>query len=219
MRVTRFIVAVAFANAVVYHRPLFAFAAANVDSSSPSGAITLATLFFLLVFATALIFSLLALVSERLVRPLCMVFALCNALDLYFIDTYGVVLDETMMGNVLNTNPAEASEFFHPMLFLYLVLFGALPCWLLSRFPVQRERFRVRAALAFVVLLIGVGCIYASSTTWLWFDKNSSTVGGLTLPWSYVIGSGDFRPQSLACPGRCFLRRAFSPTTGRSSFW
>lgn len=196
-RPATFIVTVALANAVVYHRPLYSFAVANLDSSSPSRAVMLATLLFLAIFATALIFSLLALASERLVKPACMLFALLNALALYFIQTYGVVLDETMMGNVLNTNLAEASEFFHPRLLVYLLVLGALPCWLLSRVRVQRQRLLGRAFLPLVILAVGAGWIYATSTTWLWIDKNSRMLGGMTLPWSYVIGSSRFLTERL----------------------
>ncbi len=194
-RVTVFIVAVAFANAVVYHRPLFSFGAASLDYSSLSGVITLATLFFLVIFVTTLIFSLVALASERLIRPLCVLFALLNALALYFIKTYGVVLDETMMGNVLNTNLAEASEFVHPRMLVYLLFLGALPCWLLVRVRVRRQRLPGRAIFPLAILAVGVGWTYATATTWLWFDKNSQMLGGMTLPWSYVIGASRFMTE------------------------
>ena len=194
---TAFIVAVALANAGLYHRPLYAFALANLDWSSPNGVLTLATLFFLTAFVTALVLSLLALVSPRMIKPLCMILTLCNATALYFIDTYGVVLDETMMGNVFNTNPAEAGEFLHPKLLVYLLLIGALPCWLLSRVQIQEPRRMRRAGFLLVILLIGIGGIYASSTTWLWFDKNSRKLGGMTLPWSYVVNASRYQADRL----------------------
>jgi lipid A ethanolaminephosphotransferase len=191
------IAAVAVANAVLYHRPLYAFAVANLDWSSPNGILTLATLFFLTAFVTTLIFSLLALISQRLIVPLCMIFALCNAIALYFIDSYGVVLDESMMGNVFNTNLEEASELLHPKLLVYLLPFGALPCWLLARVRIQRTRWLRLAAFSVVILLIGVGWIYASSTTWLWFDKNSRKLGGMTLPWAYVVNASRYQADRL----------------------
>ena len=196
-RVAAFIVAVAIANAVLYHRPLYAFALANLELPSFTGALTLATLFFLTTFVTTLIFSLLALVSQRLVMPLCMIFALGNAFALYFINAYGVVLDESMMGNVFNTNFTEAREFFHPRLLVYLLLLGALPCWFLSRVQVRSVRLLQLAAFSSAVLLIGVGWIYASSTTWLWIDKNSRKLGGMTLPWSYVINASRYQADRL----------------------
>lgn len=194
---TAFIAVVALVNAGLYHRPLYAFALASLDWSSPSGVRTLATLFFLIVFVTTLIFSLLALVSQRLLVPLCMILALCNALALYFIESYGVVLDQSMMGNVFNTHWAEASSFFHPRMFVYLVLYGALPCWLLSGIRIQKTPMLRRAGFLFVVLLFGVGWTYASSASWLWVDKNSRKLGGMTLPWSYVINASRYQADRL----------------------
>jgi lipid A ethanolaminephosphotransferase len=188
-RVTGFIVVVALANAILYHGPLYSFALANLDFPSLSGALTLATLFFLATFVTTLILCLLSLVSQRLILPVCMLLALCNALALYFVESYGVVLDKSMMGNVSDTNFSEAYSFLHPKLLVYLLLFGALPCLLLSRVQIRRARVLQRLMMLLVVLLIGASWIYASSTTWLWIDKNSRRLGGMTMPWSYIIGA------------------------------
>lgn len=62
--------AIALVNAVLYHRPLYSYAVANLDFASLSGALTLATLFFLVTFVTTAILSLLSLVSVRLITPL-----------------------------------------------------------------------------------------------------------------------------------------------------
>lgn len=196
-RVTGLIVAVALVNAGLYHKPLYSFAVANLDYSSPSGVLTLATLFFLVTFVTTLIFSLLSLVSLRLIKPLCMLGALCNALALYFVETFGVVLDKSMMGNVFNTDFTEASSFFHTKLLVYLLVLGASPCWLLSRVQIQRTRMLRRVTFLILVLLFGVGWIYASSTTWLWFDKNARKLGGMIMPWSYVINASRYYVDHL----------------------
>lgn len=184
-----FIVAAALANAALYHRPLYSFAVANLDYSSLHGALTLVTLFVLVTFATALILSLLSLVSQRLLKPLCVLAALCNPVALYFVETYGVVLDKSMMGNVFNTNVEEASGLFHPRLLVYLLVLGALPCALLSRVRVQSTPILRRATFLLLVLAIGLGWMYANSKTWLWIDKNARRLGGMTLPWSYVINA------------------------------
>jgi lipid A ethanolaminephosphotransferase len=207
--VSGFIVAVALVNAALYHRPLYSFAVANLDWSTPSGILTLATLFFLTAFVTTLILSLLSLVSQRLIKPVCMLGALCSAFALYFVDTYGVLLDKSMMGNVFNTNFAEASSFFHPKLVVYLLLLGALPCWLLSRVRIQTTGLLRRTKFLFFVLLIGVGWIYASATTWLWIDKNSRRLGGMTMPWSYAInGSRHLVDRLLASRQQTLLPAA-----------
>jgi lipid A ethanolaminephosphotransferase len=188
-RVAGFIVATALVNAGLYHKPLYSFAVANLDYSSPGGALTLVTLFFLVTFVSALILCLVSLISPRLIKQLCMLGALGNALALYFIETFGVVLDKSMMGNLFSATYAEASSFFHAGLLSYLLVLGALPCWLLSRIRIRSSPLLRRATLSILILLTGAGWIYATSITWLWIDKNARQLGGMILPWSYVINA------------------------------
>ncbi|MDI1301311.1 MAG: phosphoethanolamine--lipid A transferase EptA [bacterium] len=209
-RVTTFILVAALFNAILYHRPLYQFAIANLDYSTHGGLLTLATVFFLLVFITTVILALLSLISQHLIKPICILAAPCNALALYFIETYGVVLDKSMMGNVFNTDFAEASSYYSPRLLVYLLVLGVVPCWFLLRVHVQKTRFLQRAAFLFLVLFVGGGWIYAGSKTWLWFDKNASKLGGRMMPWSYVINASRYhvahlmasRTQTLLPPAR-----------------
>jgi len=187
--VPAFIIAVALANAVLYHWPLYSFAAANLDGSAFSAALTLGTLFILVVFVTVLLLALLSLASQALLKPACMVAAPCNALALYFVDAYGVVLDKSMMGNVFSTNLAEAGSLFHPRLLVYLLVLGAWPCWILSRVQVRKIAMPRRVTFLFLTLLAGAGWMYANSRTWLFIDENSRRLGGMTMPWSYVINA------------------------------
>ncbi|MFY9514618.1 MAG: phosphoethanolamine--lipid A transferase EptA [Rubrivivax sp.] len=181
------IIAVALLNAALYHVPLFAFAAARLDALSPGGLLTLATLFVLVAFVTALALASVALVSRRLLKPLCMLGALMNACALYFIQAYGVLLDKTMMGNVLNTDVVEVTTLWHPKLMLYVLALGLGPCLLLA-WVRMRATSRVRlVGLAGLVLVFGLGWIYAASSTWLWIDRHARSIGGLILPWSYTV--------------------------------
>ncbi|MGQ3094097.1 phosphoethanolamine--lipid A transferase EptA [Roseateles sp.] len=181
------IAAVALLNAALYHAPLFAFAAARLDVFSLGGLLTLATLFVVVAFVTALALASVALMSQRLLKPLCMVGALLNAGVLYFIQAYGVLLDKTMMGNVLNTDMVEATSLWHPKLVLYVLALGLGPCLLLAWVRMRPTRRLPLAGFAALVLVFGVGWIYAASSSWLWIDKHARSIGGLILPWSYTI--------------------------------
>ena len=192
------ITAVALLNVVLYHAPLFAFASARLDGLSAGGLLTLATLFVLVAFITALALAALALVSQRLLKPLCMVGAWLNACALYFIQTYGVVLDKTMMGNVLNTDAVEVTTLWHPKLVLYVLALGLLPCLLLARVRLRPARRLRLAGFAGLVLVFGVGWIYAASSSWLWFDKHAKSIGGLILPWSYSINLARYQSSQWA---------------------
>lgn len=192
------IAAIALLNAALYHAPLFAFAVARLDALSLGGMLTLATLFVLVAFVTALALASLALVSRRLLKPLCMVGAVLNACALYFIQAYGALLDKTMMGNVLNTDVAEVTALWHPLLLLYVLALGLGPCLLLAWVRLRAARRLRLAGFAGLVLVFGAGWIYAASSTWLWIDKHAKSIGGLILPWSYTINLARYQTSQWA---------------------
>lgn len=185
-----FILVAALANTALYHLPLFDFATSHLDMTSANGVLTLITALVLVTFVTVLIFGLLSLLSELLIKPLFMAAAIGNSVALYFVQAYGVILDKSMMGNVFNTNLAEASALFHPALLLYVLFLGVLPCALLSRVTVRRTPILRRLAFVGIVLVVGLGWTYANARTSLWFDKYAKRLGGMTMPWSYVGNGG-----------------------------
>ncbi len=192
-----FIALAAALNTLLYHPPLFSFAVGNLDLSSFTGALTLATLLFALCSETVLLLTLLTLISHRILKPFCMLMAMGNAVAVYFVVTYHTVLDETMMGNVQNTDFAESLEYLHPTLIVYLLALGVLPCWLLARVRIRQTPRLQLAAVALGSLLITVIWGLCASRTWLWFDENSQRLGGLVMPWSYVINTGRYVAPKL----------------------
>lgn len=192
------ICAIALLNVVLYHAPLFAFAVARLDALRSGGWLTLATLGVLVALVTALALACVAFVSQRLLKPLCMLGAVVNAGVLYFIQAYGLLLDKTMMGNVLNTDVVEAAALWHPKLLLYVVALGLGPCLLLAWVRMRPTRRRRLAGLAGLVLVFGVGWIYAASSTWLWIDQHARSIGGLILPWSYTVNLARYQASQWA---------------------
>ena len=187
--VIHFITLFSLSNAFLYHRLLFLFAANNLDYTSSNGVLTLLTLFVLVVFVSALFLAITALVSQRMVKPISMLIVCGNAVALYFAETYHVVLDRTMMGNVFNTNLQESAELFHPKLLVYLFVYAILPCLFLLRLNLLKVGPYKRFAYLFMVIFLGMGWSFANAKTWLWIDKNASKLGGMIMPWSYVGNS------------------------------
>ena len=194
---TKFIAVIATFNALLYHLPLFSFTAGNLEIFSFTGILTLITVLVALLSLTALLLALLSLISFRALKPVCMLMAIGNSIAVYFVHTYHVVLDKTMMGNVQNTNFAEAFELFHPTLILYVLVLGVLPAWLLSRVSVEKSRRWHLTAMAFTVLGITVIWSWLASGTWGWIDKHSKQLGGMVMPWSYVINAARYEVPRL----------------------
>lgn len=95
----------------------------------------------------------LALIGFRgLFKPLAVLLVMAAAAAGYFMEAYGIVIDRTMVQNVMETDVAEAAELFDPSLALHLLLFGLLPSLLILRAEI-RYRPLVRELLAKLVLV------------------------------------------------------------------
>ena len=184
-----FILSAAVLNTLLFQRPLFTVALSKLSVLNVGGFLSLASLFVLQFMGTATVLALLALVSRWLLKSVVIVLGFSNAVALYFIDTFGVVLDRTMMSNIFNTNAAEALDLLHPKLLLYVSFLGVLPALLVVKITLTNlSRWKQLLSMVTVVLASSVW-LYANAATWLWLDKNGSQFGGLILPWSYVINS------------------------------
>ena len=114
---------------------------------------------------------------------------LFNALALYFINCYEVLITSEMMGNVFNTRYSEASGYFSLRGILYFVLLGILPCVVLFKTKIDYGKLKqmgitVLASLGAILL---VGVVNLSNT--LWIDRNVPRLGSIILPWSYTVNT------------------------------
>ena len=78
----------------------------------------------------------------------------------YFMDTFGIHIDRTMLVNVMLTDLREASDFFTFRLFRHSVLYIVLPVLILMLVPLRRRAFKQEATRR---LLLGVGCLIVGS--------------------------------------------------------
>ena len=179
-------------NLVLYHLPLFQFATDNLDYKSLDGVLTLTSLVVIILVLNALIFYIILFIAPFIGRVLLVLSVNTNAIAVYFIFTYGVIIDKTMIGNVLNTNYEESSSFLSFGLILYLILLGVIPSILIFKIKIVKVKlktFLAHIGSAFLFVLI---FIYINSSSWLWIDKNSKALGGLVMPWSYIVNTSRF---------------------------
>jgi len=140
----------------------------------------------------AFVFYLIFCLSRLVGKTLLVLFFIGNAVAVYFINTYGVIIDETMIGNIINTDYAEASSFFSFKLILYIVLFGVIPSIYIIKVKVINVALKKFFITSSLTLLFIVIVVFANASNWLWIDKNSKQLGGLAMPWSYVVNTFRF---------------------------
>lgn len=187
IKLSYFALLFSFINLILYHYPFYKFVCSNIDLGSFNGILLLVSLTISAILLNALVFYLILFLLRIVGKWLLALFFIINAIAVYFINTYGVIIDETMIGNVLNTNYEESSSFFSIGLVFYVVLLGILPSLLLFKIKfinVKPKRFLLHFFLTLIVLL---SIAFANASNWLWIDKNSKTLGGLVMPWSYTV--------------------------------
>ncbi|HJW12107.1 MAG TPA: phosphoethanolamine--lipid A transferase [Albitalea sp.] len=94
------------------------------------------------VIVAALTLAATALLAWRwTVKPVIALLLVSAALAAHFMGTYGVVIDPTMMVNVLQTNPSETRDLLSLRLFGSVALLAGLPLWWLWHATLQPARF------------------------------------------------------------------------------
>jgi len=171
---------------------LYDFVATHVDLLTLSGFFIGLSVFVVVFVFNLLLFSLLAIIHPLLLKGFLVVTLPVSAVAFYYLLTYQVILDKNMMGNIFNTRYSEAFDLVTPSLFLYLLLLGAVPCWLLLKVrlvPPERAKVLRNVAIIFPLFLV---FLYLNAASWLWIDKYSKLLGGKILPWAYLINTASY---------------------------
>jgi lipid A ethanolaminephosphotransferase len=71
--------------------------------------------------------------ARRIVKPVLVLFLITAAVCSYFMDSFGVVIDESMIVNAMQTDAREAGELLSVAMLLHVLLFGVVPAVLVAR--------------------------------------------------------------------------------------
>lgn len=189
LKIAHFALFMSFFNFLFFHFPFFLFVFNNVDYKSLNGIVLIISLIILMLVLNAFVFYLFCFLSRYVGKFLLVLFFNINAIAVYFINTYGVIIDKTMVGNILNTNYAESSSFFSIKLIAYILLLGVIPSIFIIQvkiIDVPWKKFLVTSSLTLLFIL---AVVVVNANNLLWVDKNSKTVGALAMPWSYTVNT------------------------------
>ena len=191
-KITKFASIVGLLHLVLFHYPFFKYVVNNIDSTSFGGILLIASLVILVPLLNAWIFLLLINSSRRIAKIVLILFFIINAISVYFINTYGIIIDESMIGNVLNTNYSESSSFFSLKLVGYILFLCLVPSVFIAKaeiikLPIKNILKLSLFALLAIAILVGI-----NAKNLLWIDNNSKQIGGLAMPWSYVVNTSLF---------------------------
>jgi lipid A ethanolaminephosphotransferase len=98
-------------------------------------------------------------------KPVAIAALLISAVCAHFMSAYGVVIDRSMIQNVMETDARETRELLTSGLAFHLLLLGVLPAFVVARLPVRfgslQSEARARGLAALVGLALCVGLVGA----------------------------------------------------------
>ncbi|AZA84760.1 phosphoethanolamine--lipid A transferase EptA [Chryseobacterium lactis] len=192
LKLSSFALLMSFLNFIFFHIPFFSFVFSKVDYKSLNGVAIIISLIILMLVANAFVFYLIFFLSRVVGKFLLVLTFIISSIAVYFINTYSVIIDESMIGNILNTNYEESSNFFSIKLIFYVLFLGILPGIYIIKVKISTDplkKFLITSSLTLLFMLI---VVFANASNWLWIDKNSKTLGGLAMPWSYSVNTSLF---------------------------
>ena len=138
---------------------------------------------------------------RRTVKPLLIFLLIATALGLHFMMSYGAVIDDTMMVNVLQTDPRETRDLLNLRLFLTLSIVAVLPSVLLWRVKVKRLGF-LRQGLRnlwvwLAALVLIVAAVMASFQSFSSLMRNQKHVRFLVNPVNSLYALGQIATKPL----------------------
>jgi len=174
------------------NRPFFAAALHGHEPSAPG---TWGFVVAVAVLLASAHFLMMALVSNRwTLKPVLTVLIVATALVTYYMARFSVYFDATMMRNVLRTDFGEARELLSPALLPHLLLYAALPLFLLWRVRlVNRPPLRallVRLAAMGLAVATGVVALLTAFQPFVSLMRNNHEVRYLITPGSVVWSLG-----------------------------
>ncbi|MCQ2311391.1 MAG: sulfatase-like hydrolase/transferase [Paludibacteraceae bacterium] len=177
-------------NLVLFNIPFMAFIWQHLDMPSfPALCLMIAvTIVFLALHFMA--FYLLLQLLRYVGRVIIALLFFLNGTCVYFICVYHTMMDESMMANVFNTRTSEASAFMTPSLFIGVALLGLLPMLYVLLRKVQPASWKVFGYSCGGSLLISALLVVININQVLWVGEYDTELGGLVMPWSYVVNTG-----------------------------
>lgn len=157
------------------------------------------------VLLAALTFALLSLAAWRgAIKPVAALFLVPAAVGAHFMGSYGVVIDTTMMNNVLQTNPTETRDLLNLRLLASVGVIAALPIvWMWS---LRLRRLGWRAQLGRNALALLGSCVVVGALLFALFAdlsatmRNHKSVRYLINPLNSFYALGALAHQASATP-------------------
>ncbi|MCP1443955.1 lipid A ethanolaminephosphotransferase [Pseudomonas sp. GGS8] len=173
----------------------------DITTADGQGIVMRVAFGLMILAAFNIVLSLLAF--RPVMKPVLTLIFLISAGVAYFMSQYGVLIDAGMLRNFAETNATEVRDLLSLKLFVYIVLLGVLPSWLLWKIPVNYRRWhrellsKVLVCVASVAVIGGVALVNYQGLSSLF--RNHHELRLMVVPSNYIGASfGYLREQVVS---------------------
>jgi len=140
----------------------------------------------LAVFVITLQSLLLLVLPRSFIRPVASALFIVAALSAYFTSTYGSVMNQDMLRNVLQTDSAEVNALINTKLIVHLVVLGIIPAVLVWHVQIAPAPLKVRLRRRAIYLVGAVGLsalgLFATSADYAVFFREHKPIRYMLMP-------------------------------------
>jgi len=152
---------------------------------------------------TAFIFLFLTLITSRhTYKPVLSLLLFVASLTTYFMDNYNVVIDHTMIRNIIETNVNEASDLFSFKLLGYVALLGIVPSVLVWKSRVSilpwRRAILIKARDGVIATVVVLGLVLLFSRFYASFFREHKPLRYYTNPTYLIYSAGKYVHKNFA---------------------
>ncbi len=181
----------------------------NVTDAYPVGIKNIGFLLSLAVLSACITSILLALICYRYtIKPVLITILVASSVTGYFMDTYNVVIDDVMIGNIMATNPAEASDLLSFRFALYFLLLGILPSVLVYKATIDYGRPRQAITSRLVLIAVALALVTASalvfSNFYASFLREHKPLRYYANPAYYIYSTAKYAASFISLTPRAF---------------
>jgi lipid A ethanolaminephosphotransferase len=185
---------------VLFYNVAFFRNVVDTYTTSATNLAFLASVALLLGCVIALLFALID--SRYTLKPVLITVFLLSSLAAYFMDSYNVIIDSTMIQNAVMTDLRESTELLNLKLVLYFLLLGAVPGVIIYRITIPYGSLKsgVITKLKFVtvILLLITAVLLLFGKTYAAFFREHKQLRYYTNPVAYIYAADKYLKSVFA---------------------
>jgi len=194
---TRLILIVALFLVVLDNKTFFS----KVSQVYPPTARNLAFMASLgLIVGCLVILLLMPFAFKKTLKPVLIAVLMSAAIVAYFMDSYGVVIDTSMLDNVAQTSVSEARDLISLKLFLYLLFLGVAPSLIVLKVKIDFDSFRKKIIVTGASFLLIPLLVFTFNSYYASFFRIYKPLRYYTNPTYFIYSTCEFLTKQLLHP-------------------